>query len=119
MPRGLPAAEKGLNFNTGTMREPHPHTHKSFFSQKICKGQIFMNLLKWLTLEWTVERGLIFNTVPYRDPPKKFSILKLKITFYILERTKKWAWGRIFMNLGPQMADIRVVNRKGVNPLKN
>ena len=30
----------------------------------------------------------------------------------MLERTKKWALGQIFMNLDPQMADISVDNQR-------
>ena len=33
-------------------------------------------VLKWQRLGWTTEKGLIFNTGPYGDPPLKIQILK-------------------------------------------
>merc|ERR1711923_206875 len=34
-------------------------------------------VLKWQRLEWKPEKGLIFNTGPYGEPPLKIKILKI------------------------------------------
>ena len=61
-----------------------------------------------------VEKGLIFNTGPYGDPPLKINILKIGFV-HAREDQKKQAQSQSFMHLCPQMANIRVNNRKGVN----
>ena len=57
-------------------------------------------------LGWTTQKGLIFNTGPYAPPPP------LKNQNF--EKREDQAQGKIFMNLGPQMADIGVDKGKGV-----
>ena len=58
---------------------------------------------------WTTEKGLIFNTGPYGGHPLKNQNF---VKRFLHAREDQC---HIFMNLGPQMADIRVDNRKGVN----
>ena len=57
-------------------------------------------------LGWTTERGL---TGPYGTPPLKIKILKSGF----LHAREDQKIGQIFMNLGPQMADIVLGQPKG------
>ena len=44
---------------------------------KQSQSQNFKKFLKWQRLGWTTEKGLIFNTGPYGDPPLRIKILKI------------------------------------------
>ena len=62
---------------------------------------------------FAVEKGSIFNTGPYGDHPLKIKMLKNG--FLHAREDQKIDPEPKFHDLGPQMAKIRVDNRKGVN----